>query len=332
MKKRLQGMMVVLGILTLCVTGCSAKKDEAVSMKSSVSMNGFTNDVAYNQKAVDDSGEYTSSYSDSMVETEEVAVEADVSETSDVVEGEYEQKRIRTVYMQVETEYFDDTVEELDALCERLNGYIGNSELYNTTSNRRYSIVMRIPKDQLDHFLDYTDTMGRMKIRNKTESSEDISLTYYDSYEHKKSLEIERDRILELIEKADSLEYVVALEDKLSELRYQINSYESQLRRMDSQVSYSTVTMDIYEVTQITVDEESTVGERIASGITESLIHIKEGFLNFVVWFVSNLPNLVLLSVVAFIAVKIGRRVYRKTKAKKQDETKKEEVNTNLHQ
>lgn len=320
MRKRLQAIMVVLGIITLCVTGCSSNKENAKSMNVA-SYDGFTNDIAYEQKAVVDSGDYTSSNSASMTETAEEATEAEVSDTS--VEGEFEQKRIRRVYMQVETEYFDDTVEELDALCERLNGYVGNSELYNTTSNRRYSVVMRIPKDELDHFLDYTDTMGRMKIRNKTESMEDITLSYYDVYEHKKSLEVERDRILELMDKADSLEYVVSLEDKLSELRYQINSFESQLRRMDSQVTYSTVTMDIYEVTQITVDEEATVGERIASGITNSLAHIKDGFLNFFVWFISNLPNLVLLAVFGFVTVKIGRRVYNKKKAKNQDETKK---------
>ena len=61
----------------------------------------------------------------------------------------------------------------------------------------------------------------------------------------KKSLEIEQERLWALLEKADSLDAVVALEARLSEIRYELESYTSQLRLYDNQVDYSTVSIYI---------------------------------------------------------------------------------------
>ena len=313
-----------IGIVSLCIiigslAGCAGKKNSKTTSDTAASTTsyeaGFQSNVSYemNEEAME------------MKETPtEPAISDDNGEsiantdTPSEVAGEYEQKLIRTVYMSVETEHFDETVNQIDELLKQVGGYTGSSNLYNTSSNRQYSIEMRIPKDKLDTFLDHISDIGMMKIRNKSENSEDITLNYYDSVEHKKSLEIERDRILELIEQADTLEYVIDLENKLSELRYQISSYESQLRRMDSQVSYSTVTMDINEVKAITVEKDDSISQRIQSGFKNNITNVGNGIVNIFVWFVTTLPYLVLWAAGISIAVVIGRRIYKKT-------TKKEE-------
>ena len=50
---------------------------------------------------------------------------------------------------------------------------------------------------------------------------------------------MEQDRIWALLEKADTLDAVIALEKRLSEIRYDLESMESQLRLYDNQVEYS---------------------------------------------------------------------------------------------
>ena len=70
----------------------------------------------------------------------------------------------------------------------------------------------------------------------------------------------EQERIWALLEKADTLEAVIALEERLSEIRYQLESMESQLKLYDNQVDYSTVSIHISEVAVYTPTGSQSVG------------------------------------------------------------------------
>ena len=306
--KRLIG--VTLMILIICLSGCASKGNRKEMIENS---------VREESAAKDDMFAMESGATEEYDSTEPAEAGENKTQAAQI---NPEKKLIRTVSMGIETEYFDDTTNELNQLCRSLSGYVGNSSLNNVGSTRHYSIEMRIPQENLEAFLNHVSSMGKMKIRYKNEDTQDVTLDYFDTQEHKKSLEVERERILQLIDQADSLEYVVSLEDKLSELRYQISSYESQLRRMDNQVSYSTVNVEIDEVEQITVEKDDTLGQRISSGLSATLHSIKDSVLNFIVWFVTQLPRLIIFAVVIFICVRIYTKVYRK---KNKKEEKKEE-------
>ena len=68
-----------------------------------------------------------------------------------------------------------------------------------------------------------------------------MTLDYVDKTAYKESLQVEYDRVMELLEEAKDLDQILALESKLSQLRYEIDSYESQLRTYDNLIDYSTV-------------------------------------------------------------------------------------------
>ena len=91
----------------------------------------------------------------------------------------------------------------------------------------------RIPADRLDRFVETVESAGN--VTSKQEQVTDVTLQYSDTESRKKSLEIEQERLWALLEKAESLDAVVALEARLSEIRYELESYTSQLRPYDNQ-------------------------------------------------------------------------------------------------
>ena len=93
------------------------------------------------------------------------------------------------------------------------------------------------------------------------------------------------------------MEDIITIESRLSEVRYQIESMESQLRTFDNQVDYSTVNLSIEEVEIFTPVEEETPWERISEGFAESLDNIGNGFVEFGIWFVIHIPYLVIWAV-----------------------------------
>ena len=59
---------------------------------------------------------------------------------------------------------------------------------------------------------------------------------------------------MELLSTAENMEDLLSIESKLSDIRYEIESYESQLRLLDNQIDYSTVHVEIFEVERMTDD------------------------------------------------------------------------------
>ena len=134
-----------------------------------------------------------------------------------------------------------------------------------------------------------------------------MTLQYSDIESRKKSLTIEQDRLWELLEKAESVDSIIALEARLSEIRYQLESFESQLRTYDNQVDYSTVSISIDEVRVLTPTTPDTIATRIQKGFSRNLEGVCNGMVNFFVWFLSSLPSLVLLAVVIMAVVFVLR-------------------------
>ncbi len=106
----------------------------------------------------------------------------------------------------------------------------------------------------------------------------------------KKSLEIEQEKLWEFLEKAESIDTVITLQQRLSEIRYQLESMESQLKLYDNQVDYSTVSLNIREVTIFTPTAPETVGTRISNGFTSNLKLFKDVVLNLTIAILATIP------------------------------------------
>lgn len=237
-------------------------------------------------------------------------------------------KLIRTAYLTVESNEFDSLLENINQSVSVLGGYLEQSEISGSsitaaTNNRRNAyIVARIPSDKLDQFITKVGEQGN--ITSKSESTQDVTLQYSDIESHKKSLTIEQERIWALLEKADTLEAVIALESRLSEIRYQLESFESQLRLYDNQVDYSSVTLHINEVQVFTPTSPDSVLTRIEKGFSRNLAGVGSALLNFVVWFLSGIPVIVLFGVIIAMILLIIRVITKKSLSGQGKVSKKE--------
>lgn len=236
-------------------------------------------------------------------------------------------KLIQTVRIDAETEALDELLRQLDGKIAELGGYVENREVYNgsTYSQRRYrsaSMTIRIPAEQVDSFVEHVD--GTSNIVSSNESIEDITLQYVDTDSRVKALETEQERLLALLEQAKSLDEILEIEDRLTDVRYELERYASQLRTYDNLVSYATVHLNISEVQEYTPVEEETLWQRISGGFMSSLKGIADGAVELLVWVLVNSPYLVLCGAVA-VAVILLIRKRRKPKAKKTEEPKQPE-------
>ena len=254
----------------------------------------------------------------------EEAAETDVgsgSETAALDENAgSDRKLIKNVNMSVETEDYTGLVSNIQSRVEELGGYTESFEAYNESSvgNRSASLTLRIPADRLDEFVSQVEEISNIVSRQET--VEDVTLTYVDLESRRRMYEEEEDRLLSLLEQAETLEEIIALESRLTEVRYQLESMESQLRTMDNQVNYSTVYLSIDEVERYTPPAEKGTWERIRTGFTENVYRVGNGIKEFFIGFVISLPILLVLAVgiiIAVIVIRLFLRISEKNNAKR---------------
>ena len=231
--------------------------------------------------------------------------------------GEAGRKLIRDVSMNVEARDFDGVLSQITDQVGELGGYVESSDVsgisvnsYGGSQQRYADIRARIPADRLDRFVETVESAGN--VTSKQEQVTDVTLQYSDVQSRKKSMEIEQERLWALLEKAESLDAVVALEARLSEIRYELESYTSQLRLYDNQVDYSTVSINMREVKDLTPTAPDSIGTRIQKGFNRSLNNLGEAGTDLIVWIASNSPILLVLAVIIAAVVLFVRGLSRR--------------------
>ena len=245
-------------------------------------------------------------------------------------------KWIVTVNISAETEDLEALLASLDNEIAALGGYVEDQNIYNGSSysSRRYrnaSLTVRIPAADVDKFTQEVSGLANVVRTNK--NLEDITLSYTATESRIKALETEEARLLEFMAQAENMSDLLEIEARLTDVRYELERYSSQLRLYDNQVDYATIYLDIDEVQEYTPVAEETFWQKITGGFKSSLKNLGEDIEDLVVWIAYNwIGILIWIAVIAVVVVvvrrktrrirlpKLGRKTVEKTDDK-QDET-----------
>lgn len=320
------GLLLMSG---LAACGAGASKSAYVSETMAAASGGMYREEAAAEEAVADSAaNMTMNRVAALQESGDTGAAGTDSEgqvdTSEIPDS---RKLIRNVDLSFETTDFDTFVQDIQSKTTALGGYIESSDLSGNayTDRHRYAyFTLRIPKSQVDTFLSFAE--GEANLTRKYENTQDITLQYYDTESRKKALQSEYDRLLELMAKAESVDAVIAIEQRLSEIRYQLDSFESDLRRYDNQVDYSTITVNVSETTVLTASEKSGFWSRVQANLESNIEDLCDAAIGFLIWFLSSLPVLLALAILFFIIYRIVKVIRSRRKEKK----KKKAEKTNL--
>lgn len=281
---------VLCVLLLLGMTACGAEKDYAPNAGVAVEDDGY-------------------------VTKEESA--ADAESSSALPEN---RKLIQTAYIDAETEDLDAVLQQLDARIAELGGYIENSNVHNGSaySGKRYrsaDITVRISAKDLDSFIDKVSGLSNIVSSSKT--VEDVTLNYVATESRVKALQTEETRLLELLAKADSLDDLLTVEARLTEVRTELEEVTSALRVLENQVDYATLHLTVSEVTEFTdTTEPETVWQRIGDGFVKNLKGVGTFLENVFVFFVTASPYILLIVVPPLAVFLIIRHSIRKKKQK----------------
>ena len=202
-------------------------------------------------------------------------------------------------------------------------GYI-ESEDY--TANTKYDsyktmlFTLRIPKENVDSFLDFLN--GEGSILSKSENLEDVRLQYWDTKSHIKALETEQERILALMEKAETIDQLIALESRLTDIRYQLESYNTEILDYDNKINFSTIYLELQESIdgKLNNTKAYTFSDKVRDGFYRNLYGIQLFFSGIAVFTLVYIPQLFAVLLVILALVLLNKKLNAKAKKRKEQE------------
>lgn len=273
------------------------------SKTATVSEGDYSEDVGY-----EEINEETSAYA--IEDSADAYVEPEVdSDAVEVIATQQQQKLVVTWDLSLQTKNYDETVEEIEKSVSACGGYIENQN-ENTYGETRYAtFTIRLPEDEADEWLSKTE--GEATVTSKSKSVTDVTLSYVDTESRLKALYTERDSLLEILAQADNVTDLITVQNELSNVNYEIESYESSLRALENQVNYTTIYLNVDEVDR-EVPTETTIGEDIKETFLSSMDSIKYVARNLIVGIIGNSVMIVIWIVIILLGIKLIPKIVKR--------------------
>lgn len=248
------------------------------------------------------------------------SIDGNTNSSSNNKNADFEQKIITNGNLNVETKEFDKTMDAINKAVADNGGYTQSSNIRKTTGysgegELRYAtLTVRIPAEKLENFLTVAEQSGN--VISSSFDSDDITTQYYDIKADIEALEAQEDRLLELYKKANTIEDLIQLENRLSNLRNDINKKKMTIKNYDLLTKYSTVTIDVEEV-EVLTETSKNFFSLTGTAIAESFVNFRDFLMDAFIDLIYVFPFLVFYGAIAGICIYLLKRSQAKAKERK---------------
>ena len=144
---------------------------------------------------------------------------------------------------------FVSRLSDVRSLVERENGFIAGTDAQanpQTNDQIRTGVVsFMVPAAKFDETIDALAKLGT--VQNEHISGQDVSAQYVDLQARLANEEAQRQAMLTLLSRAQSVSDIIAIQTQLGQITQQIEELKGQIQYLDHNSAFSTVTVDIVE-------------------------------------------------------------------------------------
>jgi len=220
--------------------------------------------------------------------------------------GQADRSIIKTGEITVEVDNVAETTGAVRALALELDGYISSS--FQGEFEESATLTMRIPADRFDDAIAAIHDLGG-DVKAEATREEDVTAAVVDIEARLTNLRAAEVEYRELMDRAERIEDILAIQNQLFQVRGEIEAMQAQLAYYNDQADLATLTVSIIPgaVEQATTDFDpgAIVQEAVAQ-----LVGFGQWLVGAGIWFVIvGLPALVVLGIALFIGFRVLRRI-----------------------
>lgn len=231
-----------------------------------------------------------------------------------------EAKLIYTGHLTLETMELEPSAQALTELVSQFGGFYEQQEQYHRGDDQNGSYTVRVPSEQFEAFLHAVAENTSFQLTYRSTSCENVSEVYGDIENRMETLQIKQDRLQALLEQAESMDDIIAIESELTEVEAELDSLNGEKNHYDNLIGYSTVYVELREVSTFSEGVNPSFGQRLISGFQRGLQNFAEGVENLLVLVVSNLLTIAVFALVVVGVICFIRKRRKQKKAKQTEQ------------
>ena len=153
---------------------------------------------------------------------------------------------VRTGQAELTVDSLDAGIARVQALALQVGGWVGNTSIATTGPTRTATLELRVPSARWNDALNGMRGIG--KVEQLQVSAEDVGEEFVDVEARKANARRLEERLIQLLAtRTGKLSDVVAVEEKLAQVREEIERMEGRSRYLRERASVSTLSLTVHE-------------------------------------------------------------------------------------
>lgn len=224
-------------------------------------------------------------------------------------------KIVKNADIVIEVRNADENLDKILTWAKQNKGFEFNRSISSDGRYKTVSLVVKIDPKNLAKFVDYINSLGKIKSSNIT--SDDITDQYYDAAARLENFKRAREQYLQILRRAQKINDILSVQEKIDEVTGEIEVLEGRINLWNQQVEESTVNIQMNEEVEAIKNPEQMTWK--FSSLKDIMTTMKNGFIvttsiivNSIIWIIIALfaisPLLIVVGIIIAVIWYLRKR------------------------
>lgn len=220
------------------------------------------------------------------------------------------QRVIKTGQLSLRVTDAPATVDSIRALATSKNGFVESSSLSDSGSGPRSArMTLRVPVADFDSIISDLKKLATLVLSDSV-NGQDVTMEFVDLEADLRNAKAEEQSYLEILKRSGSIEDILAVTQRLTEVRGRIERIEGRKRLMENQTDLATINVSLTEDTRVAVPTRSWRPFEVLKDALRDLVENLQALVNFLIRLVIGVVGLLLpIALIATLIIWIGWRI-----------------------
>ena len=177
----------------------------------------------------------------------QVAPSSAVGPEGQVLPEDFDRKIVKTAELGIRAEAVRESAAQAQQIAAQFGGSVLSSQIARGDGSIYADLVLSIPSPEFEKALDELRGLGKEVITD-TVRGEDVTEEFVDLQSRERNLLAAEQSLLELYDRAESVNDALAIERELTNIRGQIEQVQGRIKYLEERTALSQITLTIHPV------------------------------------------------------------------------------------
>ena len=176
-----------------------------------------------------------------------IAPSSAVGSESQVLPEDFDRKIVKSAELGIRAEAVRESAAQAQQIAAQFGGSVLSSQISRDDGSIYADLVLSIPSEEFEKALDELRGLGK-QVTTDTVMGEDVTEEFVDLQSRERNLLAAEQSLLELYDRAESVNDALAIERELTNIRGQIEQVQGRIKYLEERTALSQITLTIHPV------------------------------------------------------------------------------------